>query len=127
MFNVEGKMKIINISGIVYLSLISFVMAAQAEPYVSAIDRSRQDYPSGVSRKLGRGLSNAGMGWVEIFKGAQKVSDESGYWAGATWGPIYGVVNAAKRTGAGIFETATFAIPNGKDFEPILDPEFVLD
>jgi putative exosortase-associated protein (TIGR04073 family) len=127
MFNVEGKMKIINVSGIVCLSLISFVLAAQAEPYVSAVDRSRQDYPSGVSRKLGRGLSNAGMGWVEIFKGAQKVSDESGYWAGATWGPIYGVVNAAKRTGAGIFETATFAIPNGKDFEPILDPEFVLD
>ncbi len=127
MFNVEGKMKIINILGTVCLSLISFVLAAQAEPYVSAVDRSRQDYPSGVSRKLGRGLSNAGMGWVEIFKGAQKVSDESGYWAGATWGPIYGVVNAAKRTGAGIFETATFAIPNGKDFEPILDPEFVLD
>ncbi len=127
MFNLEGKMKLFRLSGIVCLSLINFVLAAQAEPYVSAIDRSRQDYPSGVSRKLGRGLSNAGMGWVEIFKGAQKVSDESGYWAGATWGPIYGVVNAAKRTGAGIFETATFAIPNGKDFEPILDPEFVLD
>lgn len=100
---------------------------AEAEPYVSAVDKSRQEYPAGVSRKLGRGLSNTGMGWVEIFKGAQKVSDENGYWAGATWGPIYGIVNAAKRTGAGIIETVTFPIPNGKNFEPILDPEFVLD
>lgn len=116
------------VSGLVSLSLIALVLTAQAEPYVSAVDKSRNDYPSGVSRKLGRGLSNAGMGWLEVFKGAQKVSDESGYWAGATWGPIFGVVNAAKRTGAGIFETATFAIPNGgRGFDPILDPEFVLE
>ncbi len=127
MFNLGVRMKIIKISSLFFFSLICFVVTAHAEPYVSAIDKSRQDYPSGVSRKLGRGLSNTGMGWVEIFKGAQKVSDESGYWAGATWGPIYGVVNAAKRTGAGIIETVTFAIPNGKGFEPILDPEFVLD
>ncbi len=121
-------MRIVQVSSMVCISLISFVLTAQAEPYVSAIDRSRQDYPSGISRKLGRGLSNTGMGWVEIFKGAQKVSDESGYWAGATWGPIFGIVNAAKRTGAGIIETATFAIPNGdRGFDPILDPEFVLE
>lgn len=101
--------------------------SVQAEPYVSAIDKSRSEYPTGVSRKLGRGLSNTGMGWIEIFKGAQKVSDENGYWAGATWGPIYGLVNAAKRTGAGIFETATFVIPNKDGFEPIISPEFVLD
>ena len=115
-------MRSFQISGIVCLSLIGLAAVGHAEPYVSAIDRSRQDYPSGVSRKLGRGLANAGMGWMEIFKGAQKVSDENGYWAGATWGPIYGVINAAKRTGAGIFKRLHLPYPMVKTLSRYLTP-----
>ena len=111
----------------VAIVLMSAVIAPGVRAYdATPIDDSRHDYASGMSRKLGRGVANTGLGWVEIFKGMQDVSDESGFWAGATWGPIYGTLNAVRRTAAGVYETATFPMAGEKRFEPILEPEFVL-
>jgi len=92
----------------------------------SAVDDSRSDYSSGASRKLGRGLANTGLGWTEIFKGMEDVQEESGFWAGATWGPLYGTVNAVKRTGVGLYETVTFPFAGPNRFDPVLEPEFPL-
>lgn len=102
-------------------------LASPAYAYTNGpIDDSRQDYAAGAGRKLGRGVANAGLGWVEIFKGVQDVHDESGFWAGATWGPIHGTLNAVKRTAAGVYETATFPLAGPRQFEPVIEPEFVL-
>ena len=97
---------------------------ADAYNYNSPIDDSRTDYASGATRKLGRGLANTGLGWTEVFKGMQDVSSENGFWAGATWGPIYGTLNAVRRTAVGVFETATFPIKGPNQFDPVLEPEF---
>ncbi len=94
--------------------------------YKSPIDDSRSDYSTGATRKLGRGLANTGLGWTEVFKGMQDVNSENGFWAGATWGPIYGTLNAVRRTAVGVYETATFPIAGPNRFEPVLDPEFPL-
>lgn len=92
----------------------------------SLSDDPRDEYASGMGRKLGRGVANAGLGWTEIFKGMQDVSDKQGFLAGATWGPIHGTANAIRRTAVGVYETATFPIQNANSFEPLLDPEFPL-
>ncbi len=89
-------------------------------------DYAHNDPALGATRKLGRGVANIGLGWVEFFKGIQSVSDEKGFWAGATWGPLYGAANAVKRTGVGVVETVTFPASGGNHYEPILEPEFVL-
>ena len=94
---------------------------------MSPTDYSRSDPAQGASRKLGRGLANTGLGWVEFFKGIQEVGEEKGFWAGATWGPLYGAVNAARRTAVGVGETLTFPIPGKNNYDPILEPEFVLE
>ena len=107
-------------------AVLATVVPAAAYYDVSPIDRSREDYGSGVTRKLGRGVANTGLGWVELFKGVQDVGGESGFWAGATWGPIYGTLNAVRRTAVGVYETATFPISNKGRFEPVLEPEFIL-
>ena len=67
-----------------------------------------------------------GLGWVEFFKGIQSVSEEKGFWAGATWGPFYGAANAVKRTAVGVVETVTFPARGPNDYAPVLEPEFVL-
>lgn len=111
----------------VSLALCAPLLWASAWAYeMSPIDDSRRDYGAGASRKLGRGLANAGLGWMEVFKGMQDVGEESGFWAGATWGPIYGTLNALRRTAAGVYETATFPVPGPNEFDPILEPEYVL-
>ena len=75
-----------------------------------------------ASKKLGRGLANVLGGWLELPKGIQSVGDESGFLAGLTWGPIYGIGNALVRTGAGVYDIATFPMPS----EPVVQPEYVM-
>jgi putative exosortase-associated protein (TIGR04073 family) len=110
-----------------FLSAIFLLLTAPGWAYQQTpSDYSRTDPALGATRKLGRGLSNTGLGWVELFKGVQSVGEEKGFWAGATWGPLYGAVNAIKRTGVGVAETLTFPIGGKNNYEPILQPEFVL-
>ncbi len=110
------------------LGFAAIVMSVPGEASyrIAADDRSRDDYGVGMTRKLGRGVANTGLGWVEVFKGVQDVGEEDGFWAGATWGPIYGTLNAVRRTAVGLYETATFPVANPDHFEPILQPEFVM-
>ena len=110
-----------------FLSILLMLLSTQGWAYEKTpTDISRTDPAIGATRKLGRGLSNAGLGWVELFKGMQSVGEEKGFWAGATWGPLYGAANAIKRTGAGVVETMTFPVRGANNYEPILQPEFVL-
>ncbi len=114
-------------AGPLFLSLAIFWPSVSFSMPQSPTDYSRKDPAHGASRKLGRGLANTGLGWVEFFKGIQSVGEEKGFWAGATWGPLYGAVNAARRTAIGVGETLTFPAPGRNNYEPILEPEFVLE
>ncbi len=86
-------------------------------------DIAREDYGTGSSKKLGRGISNVAFGWLDIPKGIEAVGQEQNFLAAVTWGPIYGVGQAVKRTLVGVYEVATFPVPS----EPIVKPEFVLN
>ncbi len=89
-------------------------------------DIARTDPVMGATRKLGRGIANVGFGWMELFKGIQSVGQEKGFWAGVTWGPLYGGANAVKRTAVGVSEALTFPVAGPTNYQPILEPEFVL-
>ena len=108
-----------------FIFLLTATASAWAYPQEPS-DIARNDPALGASRKLGRGVANVGLGWMELFKGVQTVNDEKGFWAGATWGPLYGAVNAVRRTAVGVAETLTFPVPGPNNYEPILEPEFVL-
>ena len=89
-------------------------------------DIAKTDSVMGATRKLGRGIANVGFGWMELFKGIQSVGEEKGFWAGVTWGPLYGCANAVNRTAIGVAETLTFPVPLANKYQPVLEPEFVL-
>lgn len=72
--------------------------------------------------KLGRGLVNTASGWLEIPKNIHDVSVEFNPVAGATYGTVKGTGLALVRTGAGVYDSATFAFPK---YEPILEPKYV--
>ena len=74
--------------------------------------------------KLGRGLANALTGWLEIPKNIYSTSLESNALAGATLGLAKGAGMTLVRTGAGIYEIATFPFPLPEDYKPILEPEY---
>lgn len=75
--------------------------------------------------KLGRGVANVLTGWVEIPKNIYSTSLEDNALAGATLGLAKGAGMTIVRTGAGIFEVATFPFPLPEGYKPILEPEYV--
>ena len=78
------------------------------------------------ANKLSRGLHNTFFGWFEIFNEIGQESDRSEIWLGFPAGMIRGSAYAIGRTLAGVYETATFPLPNGKKgYGPVLLPESV--
>ena len=82
-------------------------------------------YANDAFTKLGRGVANALTGWVEIPKNIYDTSVKDNALAGATLGLAKGAGMTIVRTGAGIYEIATFPFPLPENYKPILEPEYV--
>lgn len=78
-----------------------------------------------AGKKLGRGLVNILTGWVELPKNIYQTSVESNPFAGITIGLAKGLGMTVVRTGAGVYDTATFPFALPQDYKPILEPEYV--
>jgi len=78
-----------------------------------------------MTRKLGRGVANVVTCPLEITKSMSDVNNESGPFAGLTWGLARGLVKTVIRGGVGFYEVFTFPVANPEGYKPILnDPEF---
>ena len=75
--------------------------------------------------KLGRGVANTLTGWVELPKNVYDTSVEDNALTGMTLGLAKGAGMMLVRTGAGIFEIATFPFALPENYEPLLEPEYV--
>src|SRR3990167_6013545 len=75
-------------------------------------------YAEAATGKLGRGIVNAGFGWVELLR-QPAINDNA--WEGVG----RGLVHTIGRTGSGVLEAATFLIPDAKI--PLPDPACPLE
>ena len=82
-------------------------------------------YAQDMGKKLYRGLANVVTGWVELPKNIYDTSVEDNVLSGLTVGLAKGVGMTIVRTGAGVYETATFPFPIPEGYCPVLEPEFV--
>jgi len=80
-----------------------------------------------AARKLGRGLANTLFGVAEIPIQIQATLEQKGSGAAATYGVIKGFGRFFMREGIGIYEILTFPIPYPKYYEPIMEPEYLLN
>ena len=108
----------------IFLFLSHAKLASASDAPATTSDRI--DYTTGVGKKLGRGLSNVAFGWLEVPKGIQDVGDQNNFIAAITWGPLVGVGKAVVRTVAGAYEVLTFPVPAPNNFQPLVQPEFML-
>ena len=70
--------------------------------------------------KLGRGVSNFLLGWLEIPLNVHKRYTTSDTVGSGLAGTAVGIFKGAVRTGVGLYETVTFFLPLPENFEPIL-------
>lgn len=88
-------------------------------------------------RKLGRGVTNTSLGWVEIIRQTIKVNQPDYFYNPGErrsalffnpvtklflWGPLKGLAYAIERSFIGIYEVITFPFPPYGHF---VDPEFI--
>lgn len=76
--------------------------------------------------KLGRGISNVLLGWVEVPKNIAKEWRKTEPFTGTIVGTVKGIGWGVARTLAGFYEIISFPFPVPRDYEPIMYPEFVL-
>ncbi|NOY75082.1 MAG: exosortase system-associated protein, TIGR04073 family [Kiritimatiellaeota bacterium] len=90
-----------------------------------------------MMRKLGRGITNLGLGALEIPVKIYDVNEEEGGFAAVTYGVLKGVCYFIAREVIGLVDILTFPIPlpgatvdtheEGWGYGPLMRPEFVLD
>ena len=85
--------------------LIAFAACVRADIHDPPSNRQ------GPTRKLGRGISNLLFGFAELPTQIGEVNSKEGNSASASYGIVRGVGRSLMRTGAGIFEIATFPFP----------------
>ena len=102
------------------------VVLALAIGLTAAPAFAEQDTGRLVMQKLFRGLANAATGWMEIPKQMSKVWSEQGPWKGSTIGFGQGIGYAVVRSVVGGYEIVTFPFPVPPDYQPVMQPEFVL-
>lgn len=76
--------------------------------------------------KLGRGILNTFTGVLEVPKRIALVWRDSDPVTGLVVGGIEGAGWAVARTATGLFDVVTFPIPVPANYEPLMEPEFVL-
>lgn len=107
------------------------------QPYGLEEPAGYENYWNCISRKLGRGISNAAFGAFEVVIRISEVRFEEGGIAGVTYGAINGVGYFIAREVIGVLEVATFFAPlpftpndpvrgKGWGYGPIITPEWVL-
>jgi len=76
--------------------------------------------------KLGRGLVNVLTGWIEIPKNIAEEWRASDPFTGFIVGTIKGIGWGFGRTVAGVYEVVTFPFPIPRNYQPVMQPEFIL-
>lgn len=80
----------------------------------------------GPKDKLKRGAINFFSGWIEVPRNIYDKTVEESLLRGLTEGTISGLGMAVVRTGTGLYEMVTFPFSVPDNYEPILEPTYVL-
>lgn len=81
-------------------------------------------YAQTMCKKLNRGLTNIVTGWFELPQNMYVYTSKHDFVSAFFIGLPKGCGMTIVRTGAGVYDTATFLFPIPKDYKPLLEPEF---
>ncbi|HNV85492.1 MAG TPA: exosortase system-associated protein, TIGR04073 family [Candidatus Omnitrophota bacterium] len=101
----------------ILLALPLTVWAQASEDSAAVLEGT---YSEKISDKLGRGVENLFVGWLEIPYEIRKVSKEKNAWQGATVGFGKGIAYTVGRMATGVYEIVTFPYPQEPIF-PLMD------
>ncbi len=98
---------------------------AQRSMTSAELERENSDVNK-MFHKLGRGVVNIFTGWLEIPKQTAIEWRRTDPFTGTVLGLVKGTWLGVARTFAGVYEVVSFPFPIPRNYEPIMEPEFVL-
>lgn len=104
--------------------ILALVVALTVAPSLSFAGEGG-DFVNNAGHKLGRGVANVATGWVELPKTIHAEASAHDAFTGIVYGLMKGAGKTVIRTGAGAYEVATFLFPVPKDYQSVIDPEYV--
>lgn len=113
------------------IALLAALVAFAASAPLAVSARSGDDLArenteiNKMFHKLGRGVSNVLLGWLEIPKTISQEWRKTEPFTGTIVGAIKGTGWAVARTLTGVYEIVTFPFPLPHGYDPIMYPEFI--
>lgn len=102
--------------------MAALVLGSQPMAWAASSDQ----YLEGSAKKFGRGVVNTATGWAEVIKQPIVGAKEKGFEGGVA-GFFVGIGMTVARTAVGVYDTATFLVPVPENFQPVMEPELVLE
>jgi len=102
---------------IVGFSAVALIGLSVPTTSYSATGSDVQEYTEGSGMKLARGIVNASLGWVEVFRGIYDKTLEHDPVTGLIYGSLYGTGMTVVRTVSGAYEAGTFLFPTPRKFK----------
>jgi putative exosortase-associated protein (TIGR04073 family) len=108
--------------------LLMFCVALAAAPSAMAKDDVYREgtQANKMFHKLGRGAVNTLTGWIEIPKNMAKQWRNYDPFTGIIVGGVEGAAWGVGRTATGLYDMVTFCLPIPEDYQPLMEPEFIL-
>lgn len=107
------------------LTLAVLVLAAPASARTEDMDREQSDV-NNMFHKLGRGVTNVLTCWVEVPRTVAREWERTDPATGVILGTVKGFGWGFTRLATGVYETFTFPFPIPANYEPMMQPEFVV-
>ena len=109
------------------LAALVFVLMAGATRAESANEIYRQQSDTQkMLHKLGRGITNVFTSWVEIPRNVAIEWEKTDPASGFVLGTVKGFGWGFSRLATGVYDVFTFPYPVPRDYEPMMEPEFVI-
>ncbi len=144
MTEMKNFSKIINQTGdkmkfwkTILLAVVTLCVVGTTTNLTAAEDESAfSSALQGITRKLGRGVTNVAFGALELPLKMYEVNFEEGGFAACTYGVFYGLCFVVEREIVGVIDIATFLVPlpgcrqdpneAGWGYGPIMRPEWII-
>ncbi|MFP4382274.1 MAG: exosortase system-associated protein, TIGR04073 family [Candidatus Sumerlaeia bacterium] len=112
--------------GILAMILVLMVLGMSMPAAQAADDYRPESDIDNMFTKLGRGLVNVFTGWLEIPSQIGKTIRKTDPVTGTVIGLLKGSAWTVARMCTGVYEVVTFPFPLPENYEPIIEPEYIV-
>ena len=110
----------------IFIAVIAIMLFSYSTLASSIYAQDADETKGDPVKKLGRGIANTLLGFLELPKTIEDTGKKDGVGPAISLGFIKGLAKAVARTIVGVYETASFWIPVPEDYKPIItDPEYI--